>query len=43
MRQAWTEYQVVVGRKILFRGDLRSQAETFCADNGYILASEQSS
>jgi len=32
LRQAWTEYQVVQGRRVLSRHDLREQAEAWIAD-----------
>lgn len=29
---AWTEYQVVIGRKVVFRGETREQAEGWIKD-----------
>ena len=37
LRGSWGEYQVVQGRKVIHRTDLRRQAEQWCADNGYTI------
>jgi hypothetical protein len=31
-RQSWTEYQVMEGRTIVYRGDTQEQAERFIAN-----------
>lgn len=41
LRQSWSEYQVVQGRKIIHRADLRYQAERWAAKNGHTVITKE--